>query len=55
MENSGAGQFDEGYFRRQQFTDAALQAMSNAAAEAKTQQRRVLRTRDVLIALLKGC
>jgi ATP-dependent Clp protease ATP-binding subunit ClpA len=53
VENSGAGEFDEGYFRRQQFTDAALQAMRNAAAEAKTQQRSVLRTRDVLVALLK--
>ena len=27
--------------------------MKNAAAEAKTQQRSVLRTRDVMIALLK--
>jgi ATP-dependent Clp protease ATP-binding subunit ClpA len=53
VENSGAGEFDEGYFRRQQFTDAALQAMRNAAAVAKRQRRRVLSTRDVLFALLK--
>ncbi len=52
MEISGAGEFDEDYFRQQRFTDAALQAMRSAAAEAKTQRRRVLRTRDVLIALL---